>query len=150
LVSTLLRLTRYSVLGLWLAWAFFALVSENRGAMSAWNRRQENALPNRWEFGGAPVNRLQRCLAGVEGLLPRDSVVLFDSPDGPLAARFFRWRWAAYFLPDLNVAPPQDDRGASTASYAIGYHLEPTPPPGSHLDFSRQLDGCRLYRIVRP
>jgi hypothetical protein len=145
-----LRFTRCLVLGLWLAWSVFALVRECRGAMATWNHRRANILPNRWQFGSAPVGRLQACLAGIEGLLPRDSVVLFASPDGAVSARFFRWRWAAYLLPDLNVAAEQDELGERTASYAIGYHVEPMAPPRSHLDLSRQLDGCRLYRIVRP
>jgi hypothetical protein len=125
-------------------------MSECRAAAASWSHRQANVLPNRWQLGSAPVSRLERCLAGVEGLLPRDSVVLFASPDGPVAAPFFRWRWAAYLLPDLNVVAPRDEDGERAAAYAIGYHLEPTPPPHSHLDLSRQMDGCRLYRIVRP
>jgi hypothetical protein len=150
LVPSLARLTRRLILGLWLVWAAYALADACRQALAERELRAQNVLPCRWHFGLAAVDRLQRCLAGVEGLLPGGSVVLFDSPAGPVDARFYRWRWAAYLLPDLEVAMPEDGLGARTAAYAIGYHRVPAAPAQSHLDLSRRLDGCLLFRIVRP
>jgi hypothetical protein len=140
-------LTRVA-LGLWLAWSAFALIHATRDSLRLWQAREINATPNVWRFGAAPVRRIQRCLEGVEGLLQANTVVLFVSPQGPTTADFFRQRWAAYLLPDLNVA--DSALGGETASYVIAYHTAPTAPVASHLDFSRQLEGCRLYRIVRP
>lgn len=158
MVPRLPRIAGSLVVGAWLAWAGFSLANDCRTALVEWRVRQANLLPNRWRFGNASVARLARCTAGVEGLLPRGSTVLFDSPAAADAARFFRWRWASYLLPDLDVVAPAavwdpkaaNDVAEGRAAYAIAYHAMPAAPPRSHLDLSRQLDGCRLYRIVRP
>ena len=85
--------------GLLLAWAAVSLVRETAATRHDWNRRRDNVPPCLWRFGMAPVERLGTCLAGVEGLLPRDTLVLFSSPTaGPCDPDFYRWRWAAYML----------------------------------------------------
>jgi hypothetical protein len=134
--------------GLLLAWAAVALAYETATVRHDWNRRQENVPPCLWRFGMAPVERLGTCLAGVKGLLPRDTLVLFSSPTaGPCDPDFYRWRWAAYLLPDLLVARANDGEALRQASYLITYRRQPEPLPGCRLDLVRQLDGGRLYRI---
>lgn len=140
------------LMALLLAWSAVALTREAVATRRDWNRRQKNAPPCVWHFGMAPVERLRACVAGVEGLLPRDSLVLFASPAGagPCNPEFFRWRWAAYLLPDLLVARPDDLEARQLASYLIAYRRPVEPPPGCRLELIRQLDGGRLYRIHHP
>jgi hypothetical protein len=130
-----------------LVWAAVALLREAGGTLAAWDDRATNAPPCEWHFGMAPVERLHHALAGVEGWLPRDTVLVFASPDGACGTEFFRWRWAAYLLPDLDVVLPRDAAGAA---YEATYRREPQPLPGSRLEAVRDLDGGRLYRLVRP
>jgi hypothetical protein len=139
------------LLGLLVAWSGVALTREAMAVRGDWSRRQRNVPPCMWRLGMAPVARLRACLAGVEGLLPRDSLVLFASPSaGPCNPEFFRWRWAAYLLPDLLVARTDDLEARQLANYLLAYRRPVEPPPGCRLELIRQLDGGRLYRIHRP
>ncbi|MBV8202971.1 MAG: hypothetical protein JOZ15_20325 [Acidobacteria bacterium] len=138
------------VLVAFVGWAAVALVRETGAALAGWDARQINRTPCMWRLGMAPAERLRRCLAGVEGWLPAGSVVVFVSPPGVCSAEFFRWRWAAYLLPDLEIVPPDDPAGRQLASHLVAYRAEPVPPPGTHLVLLRQLEGGRLFRIHRP
>jgi hypothetical protein len=138
------------VLVLFVGWSAVALARGTGAAVASWDARQVNRSPCMWRLGMAPVERLRRSLAGVEGWLPPDTVVLFVSSPGTCGAAFFRWRWAAYLLPDLELSSPDDVNGQRLAAYLIAYRTEPAPPPGGHLVLVRQLDGGRLFRIVRP
>jgi hypothetical protein len=138
------------VLGLFVAWAGLALARETAAAAAGWSHRQDNAPPCLWRLGMAPVERLRRCLAGAAGLLPRDTVVAFASRPAACDAEFFRWRWAAYLLPDLMVTRPGDPYSRQRPAYLITYRRLPDPLPGCNAVFSRQLDGGRLYRIDCP
>lgn len=138
------------VLVLFVVWAGAALAYRTGDALTGWDARRANRPACVWGFGTGPVASLGRCLAGVEGWLPPDSVVVFDSPPGPCNSQFFRWRWAAYLLPDLEVSSPDDPDGSRLASYLITYRTEPAPPPGTRLVLVRQLAGGRIYRIHRP
>lgn len=131
------------------AWTAFALVEETAGALAGWDHRAANAPACGWRFGMAPVERFQRCLAGVEGVVPRDSVVVFLSAPGTCSAQFFRWRWASYLLPDLLLTTPEYQEGRQLATWELVYHTDPEPPPGTTLELVRQLDGGRLYRVRR-
>ncbi len=135
---------------LFVCWSGVALVRETAAAVAGWDARQVNRRPCLWRFGMAPVERFARCLAGVDGLLPPDSLVIFDSPPGDCSAQFYRWRWAAYLLPALDLVTPDDPAGRQRASYLIAYRTEPAPPPGARLVLVRQLAGGRLFRIDRP
>ena len=138
------------VLVLAVVWAGAALAYRTGAALAGWDTRRANRPACVWRFGTGPVASLRRCLAGVEGRLPRDSVVVFESPPGPCGSQFFCWRWAAYLLPDLEVSPPDDPVGSRLAAYLVTYRTEPAAPPGSRLVLVRQLEGGRLYRIQRP
>jgi hypothetical protein len=138
------------VLVLFVIWGGIALAREIGAAHAGWDRRQDYWLPNQWRFGMAQVERLRRSLAGVEGWLPADSVVGFASPPGAGSADFFRWRWAAYLLPDLLVSPADDHEGWNGAAFLIEYGRLPAPPPGTTLEPSRSLGNGHLYRIHRP
>jgi hypothetical protein len=139
-----------TLLVLFVGWAAAALVHEGGAALAGWDARQVNQPPCTWRLGMAPAERFRRCLGGVEGWLPAGSTIIFVSSPGPCSAEFFRWRWAAYLLPDLDVVPPDDPAGRQPASYLVAYRAEPVPPPGTHLVLLRQLAGGRLFRIHRP
>jgi hypothetical protein len=138
------------VLVLFVGWAAVTLARATGDTLAGWDAREVNRPPCAWRLGMAPAERLRRCLSGVEGWLPPDTVVVFVSPSGSCGAEFFRWRWAAYLLPDLDVVSPDDIAGRKAASYLIAYRTEPAPPPGAYLVLVRQLDGGRLFRIHRP
>jgi hypothetical protein len=131
-----------------LVWAAVALLREAGGALAAWDDRAGNTPPCAWHFGMAPVERLHRALDGVEGWLPRNTILVFASPDGACGTEFFRWRWAAYLLPDLDLVLPRDAATAG-ATYEVTYRRDPAPLPGIRLEPERDLDGGRLYRLVR-
>ena len=138
------------VLVLFVVWAGAALAYRTGAALTGWDTRGADRPACVWRFGTGPVASLGRCLAGVEGWLPPDSVVVFDSPPGPCNSQFFCWRWAAYLLPDLEVSLPDDPDGSRLASYLVTYRTEPAPPPGTRLVLVRQLADGRIYRIHRP
>jgi hypothetical protein len=129
--------------GLALGWAAFCVAVETRGSLSYYMARGGNVSPYLWRFGMAPVERLARCLAEARELMPAGSVVAFVSPDGPGDADFFRWRWAAYLLPDEDVVRWRDAEGAR-AGFLITYRRQ---VDGTALRMLRQLHGGRLYRI---
>jgi hypothetical protein len=137
-------------MGLALAWAVAALARETGAAVAGWDDRQANVRPADWRFGSAPVERLERCLAGAEGWLPSGTTVLFTSPASEPSAEFYRWRWAAYLLPDLQVGAPGSFDDPRDAPYVIAYRRTPTPPAGCRLDPIRDLDGGRIYRVFCP
>jgi hypothetical protein len=140
-------LLRVSIL-LALAWAAAGLARETGAVVAALDEGQPQVPVCNWRFGMAPVERLRRTLRGVEGWLPRDSIVAFTSPAGEYDAEFYRWRWAAYLLPDLDVVPPEAT--AVVAAYAVAYRRLPLPLRGCRLDLIRDLDGGRLYQVLRP
>ncbi len=136
-------------LALCLAWAGISLAREVQDTAFDLTHQRPNVLPVAWRFGSPPVVRLQRCLAPVESLVPLDTLVIFASPPGPLGAEFFRRRWAAYLLPRSNVVALDDLRPPQLASYLITFGGLRELPPGLHLELDRQLENCRLYRILR-
>ena len=137
-------------LGLFVAWAGIALAWETGASLQGWDTREPNRTPFLWRLGTAPVARLRLCLNGVEGFLPPGSAAVFASPEGDYGAAFFRWRWAAYLLSDLQLSPADDLLGWQAASYLIAYRTLPAPPPGASLVLIRPLEGGRLYRIHHP
>jgi hypothetical protein len=96
-----------------------------------------------WRLGSRPAERLRRCLDEARGLLPADAVVTFVSPPGPLQADFFRSRWAAYLLPDLDVVTPAD--GPTGSRFLIAFQMGADRPG---LTLIRELPGlCGLYSL---
>jgi hypothetical protein len=137
------------LVGVYLAWGGVALEKETIGLLSGWHDRQRNSPPAWWRFQSGPVERFRRCLAGAAPLLPADSVVLFLSPPDDQGAEFFRWRWAAYLLPEMNLTTLDSPDGRQLASYEITFRRPGVAPPGTRLELLRQLNLGRLYRIVR-
>jgi len=138
---------RRLILVFFLAWSAFAFLAELQDTFAGWDRREsERADPIRWRFGVRQVGILEQCLAEARREIPPGSVVAFASPQGPAAADFYRWRWAAYLLPEHDVLSVSDPKAGELARYLIA-HRQPIEEPRAEV--VRQLTGCVLYR-VRP
>jgi len=99
--------------------------------------------PVQWRFGMPQIDVLERCFAEARPLIPPGSVIVFTSP-GPPEASFFRWRWAAYGLPEHDVIQPEMRGAPAMAEYLIS-HRVPIRLPRARL--MKQLNGCQLFRV---
>jgi hypothetical protein len=136
---------RRLILVLFLAWSAFAFLAEFADTFAGWDRREsERSDPIRWRFGVRQVGILEQCLAEARQEIPKGSVVAFASPQGPAAADFYRWRWAAYLLPEYDVLAITDPKAGELAQYLIA-HRQPIDHPRA--EKIRQLTGCVLYRV---
>lgn len=132
------------VLGFLLAWSAFAFLAELQEALEVYDRRSlHRSHPSVWQFGTPQVEILQQCLSQARALIPPGSVVVFTS-SGPQDAEFYRWRWAAYALPEDDVIQPGTPRAAEMAQYLIS-HRVPIQLPRAEL--VKALTGCQLFRI---
>src|SRR5260370_34983915 len=111
-------------------WSGLGLLGEMRYGLDELDGRQGNALPFFWRFGSAPVERFARCMAAARPLLPRGSVVAFDSPAGPRDADFFRWRWAAYLLPAQHLVRARGGRTGALGGFLRPYRQTGAEPRG--------------------
>lgn len=133
------------VLGLFLAWSAFAFLAELNEAFGGYDGRESyRSDPIRWRSGTLPVNILEGCLAEAREIVPKGSVVVFASPPGPGQAEFYRWRWAAYSMPEHDLIPLSDRRAGEIGQYLITHRL-PIEHPRAEL--VKSLTGCKLYRV---
>jgi hypothetical protein len=140
---------RKLILGFVLAWGAFALLQETGRALAGVDARDRDrqAVPY-WRLGTPQVARLDRCLDLVRRRVPSGSVVAFASPpDGAGEARheFFRWRWAAYLLPEYEIAPLAGPDTGRLAEYLVTYHRDLDNP---RLQPLAAAPDCRLYRVT--
>jgi hypothetical protein len=135
---------RRLLLGLLLAWSATAFLVELQEAIEIYDRRTVyRSDPVRWRFGTAPVEVLEKCMTEAGEIIPPGSVVIFTSP-GPEASDFYRWRWAAYFLPEVDLIRPSYAGAGRIAQYLIS-HRVPIQHPRAEL--VKPLTGCRLYSV---
>ena len=112
------------LLGLFLAWSAFAFLAELNEAFGGYYGRESYLSdPIRWRSGTLPVNILEGCLAEAREIVPKGSVVVFASPPGPGQAEFYRWRWAAYSMPEHDLIPLSDRRAGEIGQYLITHRL---------------------------
>jgi len=145
---------RKLLVGLALVWAGYAALRELSFALTGYDLRDRRpAVPLQWRFGMPAVDDLARFAAAARPLLPRGSRVAFASPrtTGGRAGddAYFRARWAAYFLPEVDLV----DAGSSAAAgadYALGFRL-PLSGPRFQPRFERiaTLPGGEVYRAAR-
>lgn len=143
---------RKLILGFALAWAVLSLLRETGRALAELDGRAElQGDVTSWQLGTPPVERLDRCLDLVRRhVLPGRVVVFASSTDAGPDGEFFRWRWAAYLLPQYDLAPlqsPVPPETARLAEYLIAYDRALQIPRLEALDGS---PGCRLYRVRKP
>jgi hypothetical protein len=139
---------RKLILGFALAWGVLALLRETGRALAGVDARGESreSVPY-WRLGMPQVEALDRCLDLVRQRVPPGRVVVFASPPDPGPgdqAELFRWRWAAYLLPQYEVAPLQGPDTARLAEYLVTYQRDFENP---RLEAMAELPGCRLYRV---
>ena len=135
---------RKLLLGLALAWAAWALLAEVQGAAAGFDLR-EHSRPSAigWRFGIPQVARLELCLNAARPLLPPGGRVAFASrPDGDA---FFRHRWAAYLLPEVDLIPWEDPTGQQ-APLLLSYSYQMDDP---RLRLKRRLPAGFLYEVGR-
>lgn len=138
---------RKLILGFALAWAGVAFLQEVNGAVRSFDARETRAAgPMYWRFGIPQMTGFARCVAAAHREIPAGSVVAFASRPGPDAADFFRWRWAAYLLPEMHVVPLSDAEASRMADYLLTFRLESDDPRFEPL---RRLPGGWLYRARR-
>jgi hypothetical protein len=135
---------RKLLLGLALAWAAYALLAEVQGAATAYDLRQRSH-PSAigWHFGIPQVERLKLCMDAARPLLPVGSRVAFASrPDGDA---FFRHRWAAYLLPEVDLIP-WDDPAGKNAPLLLSYSYRIDDDP--RLKLRERLPAGFLYTVA--
>ena len=123
------------LLGLWAAATF---LFEAHGARHDWLAGALHQPTSfYWRLGSRPPQRLRRCLTSVDALLgAREPVLLWDPGND-----FFRWRWAAYYLPHRDVV----QAGANTPSGSLVVASSRTAPAGA-----RRVGGeswCGIYQL---
>jgi hypothetical protein len=138
---------RKILLGLALAWAAWALLAEVQRALAGFDLR-EHSRPSAigWRFGIPQVTRLELCLDAARPLLPPGGRVAFVTrPDGD---GFFRHRWAAYLLPEVDLVPWEDPAGQKSP-LLLSYSYRMDDP---RLRLARRLPAGFLYEVgqVRP
>jgi hypothetical protein len=139
---------RKLILGLALAASLYGFLAEVRQGLETYDHRSEHrAGPGQWRFGTPAVERISTCLAEVREVVPPGSFVVFVSPPGRGDVEFFRWRWAAYLLPEMEVLPLDSPETPQRAQYLIDYRRRFEHP---RLGAMRQLRGCRLFAVRRP
>jgi hypothetical protein len=139
---------RKLILGFVLAWSLLGFLYEVRDGLDGIDHRRDRPVaPELWHLGSSQTERLRTCLTAVREAVPAGSYVVFVSPPGPSEAEFYRWRWAAYLLPDLHVLPLDSPETPRLAQYLVDYRRRFEHP---WLGEMRQLPGCRLFTVRRP
>ena len=135
---------RRLVLGFLVVWSAFTFLAHLQKALANYDQRRVFLSdPVQWRFGMPQIDILQRCFAEARPLIPPGSVVLFTSP-GPPEAEFFRWRWAAYGLPEHDVIQPETPRAPEMAEYLISHRVPIRLPRAKPM---KKLTGCQLFRV---
>lgn len=136
---------RKAILALALAWAGYAAVREVSAAVLGYRHRAtrlESAIT--WRPGMPQVETLARFIAAARPLLPPGSIVVLASGEDDQG--FFRYRWAAYLLPEFDLIPINHP-ARSEGQYLLAYRQKIDHP---RLEQIRRLPAGRLYRILPP
>jgi len=141
---------RKLLVGLALLWAGYAALRELNSAVTGYDLRDRRpAGPLQWRFGMPAVGDLARFAAGARPLLPPGSRVAFASTrtTGGRAGddAFFRYRWAAYLLPEVDLVAAGSP-AAAEADYALGFRLL---LPAPRFELIATLPGGSVYRVRR-
>ena len=138
---------RKLALSLLLAWAGYAALAEVGRTLAEYDGRATRlAGAIGWREGMPQVERLERFAAAARPLLPPGSMVVFVSTDDTPEQQFFRYRWAAYLLPEVDLIPFADPAAGRDGRYLLAYSRRMDHP---RLELLRRLPGGWLYR-VRP
>ncbi len=142
---------RKLLVGLALLWAGYAALRELNAAVTGYDLRgQRPAGPLQWRFGMPAVEELTRFSAAARPLLPAGSRVAFASVRTTSGRAgddaFFRYRWAAYFLPEVDLVDAGSP-AAAAAGYALAFR---TRLPAPRFEEIAALPGGWVYRVAPP
>ena len=139
---------RKLILGLALVWTGFAFLAETRKSLERFDERQSRpSAPPYWRFGVRQLEDFEAFVAAARREVPAGSRIAFASRPGPNDADFFRWRWAAYLMPEMDVLPLAMWEGGERAAYVLAFRREVEDPRAEEI---RRLPGGRLYRVRQP
>lgn len=126
------------------AWAGIAFLAELRRAYEGYDGKSSFVAthPLIWRFGTAEPERLERCLARAARRVQPGSRIAFLSPDGQGGVAFFRWRWAAYFLPAHHVVPEIPEGLEVVPDAVVAFDQGFADPRFAAVERRR---GCRIY-----
>jgi hypothetical protein len=131
---------RDALLSLLLIWATASFVEASMRELAGWHQRSTRLGPAYdWRFGTQRLEGLASCLRGVAGVVPAGSQVSFLDPHWDA---FFRWRWASYLLPGVDLVLAGSPDAAHSAFVVATGREHPgqgTPVAGG--------PGCRVYRL---
>jgi hypothetical protein len=131
-----------------LIWAALGFLVEVQRALASFDQRgDERSAPALWRLGMRPPARLASCLEAVDRTLPAEAPITLVSPDGPGQPRFFRWRWAAYLLPNRDVLDFDPQAGVAPTGYFV---VLQAPNAQAGLVPLVRRPGCVLYRADAP
>jgi hypothetical protein len=98
--------------------------------------------PELWRFGTAESQRLERCLARAARRVPRGGKIAFLSSEGAGDDSFFRWRWAAYFLPGYDVVPEVGESPVGLPDAVVAFDQVFSDP---RFALAERRRSCRVY-----
>lgn len=126
------------------AWAGIAFLAELRRAYEGYDGKSGYVARNPllWRFGTAEPQRLERCLARAARRVQPGSKIALLSPDGPGGYTFYRWRWAAHFLPAYHVAPEVLEGPLGLPDAVVAFDQGFADPRFTAVERRR---GCRIY-----
>ena len=134
---------RKILLGLALAWAGYGALCELNSAVSSYDRRDRRlASAIDWRPGMPQLEKLAGLTAAARPYLPPGSAVVFASAGDD--QDFFRYRWAAYLLPEVDLIPFADPAAGTAGRYLLSYRRRFDHP---RLVLLRRLPAGWLYRI---
>jgi hypothetical protein len=132
------------ILAAGVVWCGFSLLAALHGSVSRYDLRNDRpTAPALWRLGTRAPARLQGCLAEVERRIPKTATVSVLSLPGPAEAEFYRWRWAAYLLPEHDVVLEDPPRLGYPRDYVVALQRK---AEGEGLKLIYEHPGCRLYR----
>ena len=126
-----------------LGWCGWALVREGARAVSAAPHRRAVAPESSffWRFGSPPVEELRRCALEASRMIPAGAKVALGDPQDD----FFRWRWAAYYLPGNDVVGARQPEAVD--SEFLLEMSDRVPPFGTRVGGR---PGCTVYFLPPP
>ena len=137
------RVIRKMLLGLALAWAGYAALSEVSSAVASYDRRDRRlASAIDWRPGMPQLEKLSAFTAAARPHLPPGSAVVFATAED--GQDFFRYRWASYLLPEVDLIPFAHPTAGTAGRYLLSYRR---PFDHPRLVLLRRLPGGWLYRI---
>lgn len=110
------------LLALLLAWSGWALGTELTTFAAALGRPHQAGGVEKWRLATRGAEGLGAFLAVVDGHLPDDRVVVFDSHLENPGQQFFLSLWAAYYLPRQRVLNRNHPRARQAGEYVILYN----------------------------